>query len=410
MLPKELRESISSISDDELEDLYVNFVHESEGDDVIEFARQLFVNKNVTNEELKKIHNQERVELSSLVKFLDVARVEPGKDISRQSAEQEPFSILESIDEGAMGKILIARDNELGRTVAYKVIHPHLVENQEFLRRFYMEAQITAQLQHPNIVPVYRLISTNKDMGYAMKLIQGETLKDMIEEAKAQLDKGEMPDEQHSLKALLDHFLKVCDALHYAHRKGVVHRDLKPLNIMIGPYKEVYVMDWGIAKLVDIDADTFTDKTERVDSEPDDKSDGTSLGQLLGTPLYMSPEQANGFNDILDHRSDIYTLGVILFELVTLKRAQAGKNQQDTLQKVRTANLQTPVPYSNKLQVPAQLKAIIEKATQLQAEDRYMTAEEFADDIRRYVRGESISARSDTLKQKIIRWLLKKLQ
>lgn len=407
MLPKEFKDSISSIDENELEKMYVKFVHESDADDVVGFARHLFANRNVTNEELKRIQNQEKVELSSLVKLLDTVSVKPGQEPGDTGTVKDPFTILESIDEGAMGEILIAKDNELGRTVAYKVIHAHLVKNPEFLRRFYMEAQITAQLQHPNIVPVYRLISSEKGMGYAMKLIQGETLKSLIEGAKAQLDDGKDPDKYHSLGALLDHFLKVCDALHYAHRKGVVHRDLKPLNIMVGPYKEVYVMDWGIAKLVDVDKETFTDKTQRVDSEKQNESgsDSTSLGQLLGTPVYMSPEQANGFNDIVDHRSDVYTLGVILFELLTLKRAQSGKNQQHTLQKARTADLNLPIPYSNKMHIPTQLLAIVKKATQLKPEDRYKTAEEFSDDIRNYLRGKAVSARPDTLKHKFIRWV-----
>ena len=272
-----------------------------------------------------------------------------------------------------------------------------------------MEAQITAQLQHPNIVPVYSMVEKEADVGYAMKLIHGRTLKDFIEGAKAQLDKKEKPDEAHSLQALLDHFLKVCDAMHYAHRKGVVHRDLKPLNIMVGPYNEVYVMDWGIAKLVNVDHDTFSDNTERVDSKRREKDDEdqTTVGELLGTPIYMSPEQANGNNDTLDHRSDIFTLGIILYELITLTRALAGGGQRATLERARIAKLRPPVPYSNLLHVPNQLFAIVKKATQAIPDDRYDTVEEFANDIRRYLRGDAVSARPDNLKHKIIRWMNK---
>ena len=403
--------SVTSLNDTELEEMYVSFVHDSKADDVVKFARHLYSNKNLTNDELKKIQNQEKVEFTSFINLKDEDDDDDDELSSEEKGEQESakevFTVLESIDEGAMGEILIARDNELGRTVAYKKIHQKLTDNPDFMRRFFMEAQITAQLQHPNIVPVYRLRVSDKGVGYAMKLIQGETLKALIETAKTQLDKKGRTDEYHSLQALLDHFLKVCDALHYSHRKGVVHRDLKPLNIMVGPYNEVYVMDWGIAKLVDVDSGTFADKTERVGS---DKSvpggeDSTSTGQLLGTPVYMSPEQAHGQNDVLDHRSDIFTLGIILFELITLKRALSGKGQQETLERARTGAKHPPKPYSSKLRVPDQLIAIVDKATEVDPDERYETAEDFANDIRRYLRGEAVSARRDNLKQKVMRWM-----
>ncbi len=167
-------------------------------------------------------------------------------------------------------------------------------------------------------------------------------------------------------------------------------------------------MDWGIAKLVDVDKDTFTDKTKRVDSKKQAADDdSTSMGELLGTPVYMSPEQAQGHSDVADHRSDIFTMGLILFELITLKRALSGESQEDTLEKASTANLNLPIPYSNKLHAPNQLMAIVKKATKLNPDDRYETAEEFANDIRRYMRGEAVTATPDKLKHKIIRWMNK---
>jgi eukaryotic-like serine/threonine-protein kinase len=412
MLPKDFTKSISSLNEAELEEMYVRFLRDSDADDVVKFARHLYTNKDLTNEELKKIQNQEKVEFTSFIDLKDEDEEdENGASHSPEDTDKKPakevFTILESIDEGAMGEILIAKDNELGRTVAYKKIHQRLTDRPDFMRRFFMEAQITAQLQHPNIVPIYRLRVSDKGVGYAMKLIQGETLKALIEKAKSQLNKKNKTDEHHSLLALLDHFLKVCDALHYSHRKGVVHRDLKPLNIMVGPYNEVYVMDWGIAKLVDVDSETFSDKTKRVgtDSTENDDSESTSAGQLLGTPVYMSPEQANGNNDELDHRSDIFSLGLILFELITLKRALSGKGQQEILARARTASLNPPVPYSRKLSVPNQLIAIVNKATEIDPDDRYETAEQFSDDIRRYLRGEAVSARRDSIREKVIRWM-----
>lgn len=405
-LPDYFLEAIPATDNDELEALYVKFCQEKNLTDLVDFARFLYLKDIISSDELKRVQSQRKIEFTAFAnQFVD------DTDESNQAADaadaKDGLTILESIDEGAMGEILIAKDNELGRIVAYKKIHPHISKYPDFMKRFFMEAQVTAQLQHPNIIPVHNMVELEDGVGYTMKLIQGKTLKALIEEAKTQLDKKGRVDERHTLVALLDHFLKVCDALHYAHRKGVVHRDLKPLNIMIGPYNEVYVMDWGIAKLVDVDKSTFADKTERVDSTNRDKKKdpGTSVGELLGTPVYMSPEQANGLNDVIDHRSDLFTLGIILYELITLKRALAGASQQETLQRARAANLHDPVPYSNKLHVPSQLMAIVKKATQFDADDRYDTVEEFADDIRRYLHGEAVTARPDKLKHKVLRWM-----
>ncbi|MBT7952990.1 MAG: protein kinase [Gammaproteobacteria bacterium] len=399
-LPDYFFDVINSVKEEELQLWLSRFSNGEEQVDLVEFARYLYLKDVITADELKKMSNQERIDLNLLDGDDEIA----GENEDKSS--KETYTILESIDEGAMGEILIAKDNELGRSVAYKRIHSHVAEHPGFLKRFFMEAKITAQLQHPNIVPVYGLKTSDDEIGYAMKLIQGKTLNDLIVEAREQIDQNNRTDEYHSQAALLDHFLKVCDALHYAHRKGVVHRDLKPLNIMVGPYNEVYVMDWGISKLVEVDKNTFEDKTERVDSEIDkQEEDKTTIGELLGTPVYMSPEQAKGENNILDHRSDIFSLALILFELITLKRALAGKSQIETIERASSATLNPPVPYSHKIHVPKQLIAVINKATKLNPNERYATVKEFANDIRRYIRGEAVTARPDNLKHKIIRWM-----
>lgn len=408
MLASRIKKAITSIGEAELQSLYEKFVKENGTESVQQFILQLYKNNSITSDELKRIESQEKILITGTDRFKAKKKIEPGKETVDLDLYGDHYQVLESIDEGAMGKILLAKDNELGRVVAFKQIHKPLVKMPGFMDRFMMEAQVTAQLQHPNIVPIYQLKEINGEIGYAMKLIYGKTLKDLVLEAHDQLESNKRVDDEHSLRALLDHFLKVCDAIHYAHRKGVIHRDLKPVNIMVGPFNEVYVMDWGIAKLIDVDEETFADQTERVSPYQEElREEQTRVGEVLGTPVYMSPEQASGKNDSLDHRSDLFTLGLILYELVTLQRAYGSDNQYDVMSKAVQARLNPPTPYSPKMNVPKQLLAIINKATQLNPDDRYQTVHEFADDIRRYMHGASIKAKPDSIGQKIMRLMVR---
>lgn len=413
MLTDAIKENVISISLSELESLCEEFRAQSADHTEEGFVHYLYNTKRITKNEFKNIQAQGKIDLTSIINISDIDGIgkkqkESGLSsdkISGTYVDDDDYTILESIDEGAMGEILVARDNKLNRTVAYKKIHAHVAEIPSYLGRFFMEAQVTAQLQHPNIVPVYDLMTSSTSVGYAMKLIDGITLKDHIRETQDQYVKNGVPDEHHTLHARLEHFLKVCDAMHYAHRKGVIHRDLKPLNIMIGPYNEVYVMDWGIAKTVDVDKETFGDKTVLVGHEEVDDDDKTKMGQVMGTPAYMSPEQAEGEHDILDHRSDLYSLGLILFELVTFHRAINGKNTEQVMMKARRGHIDPPPAYGKQADDQEQLLAIVKKATQYLPEDRYPTVADFADDIRRFMHGEAIKARPESRKQKVMRWV-----
>jgi serine/threonine-protein kinase len=411
MLTDAMKQNITSLSLSELESLCSEYLSEHGEHSEEQFIQHLYHTKRITANEYKNIQTHEKIELTSIADISNISNLkgatsEPvSVEIDGTYIDNEDYTVLESIDEGAMGEILIARDNKLNRTVAYKKIHAHVAEIPSYLGRFYMEAQVTAQLQHPNIVPVYGLMNSGGNVGYAMKLIDGITLKDHIRETQEQYVNFGQPDEHHTLHARLEHFLKVCDAMHYAHRKGVLHRDLKPLNIMIGPYNEVYVMDWGIAKTVDVDKDTFGDKTVLVGHEEVDDNDKTKMGQVMGTPAYMSPEQAEGEHDILDHRSDLYALGLILFELVTFHRAINGKNSDEVMMKARRGHIDPPPAYGKQEDAQEQLLAIVKKATQYMPEDRYPTVADFSDDIRRFIHGEAIKARPESRKQKIMRWV-----
>jgi eukaryotic-like serine/threonine-protein kinase len=408
MLTEAMKQNITSLSLSELESLCEEYLAEHGEHTEEEFIAHLYHHKRITSTEYKNIQTHEKIDLTSIGSINDITSrpKEPTQSgIDGTYIDNEDYTILESIDEGAMGEILIARDNKLNRTVAYKKIHAHVAEIPSYLGRFYMEAQVTAQLQHPNIVPVYGLMANGGNVGYAMKLIDGITLKDHIRETQEQYVNDGAPDEHHTLHARLEHFLKVCDAMHYAHRKGVLHRDLKPLNIMIGPYNEVYVMDWGIAKTVDVDKDMFGEKTVLVGHEEVASEDKTKMGQVMGTPAYMSPEQAEGEHDILDHRSDLYALGLILFELVTFHRAISGKNTDQIMMKARRGHIDPPPSYGKQEDAQEQLLAIVKKATQYMPEDRYPTVVDFSDDIRRFMHGEAIKARPESRKQKIMRWV-----
>ncbi|MBX2797037.1 MAG: protein kinase [Myxococcales bacterium] len=313
-----------------------------------------------------------------------------------------PPTILGPLGSGAMGQVLIAKDEGLDRVVAIKELHPELADNGRVRQRFYKEAQVTARLDHPSIVPIYGLVQSERGLAYAMKLVSGTTLEAYLDEAREQWRTQRRDGGTHSLSARLERFLKVCGAVAYAHQRGVVHRDLKPENIMVGTFGEVLVMDWGIAKLLGEGEDAqglFHTRSSR-------KFHGTQFGSLLGTPRYMSPEQARGANDTLDERSDQYALGLILSEVVTLKPAiDPFLSLEECLDWARAARLQPMKHLHRRGRIPRELKAIVAKATQRDPQRRYASVEALADDVRRFLRDESVLAKPDNPLQSLVRWV-----
>jgi eukaryotic-like serine/threonine-protein kinase len=355
--------------------------------------------------------DEEEVELTQLSDLEGTQASADTSDLLANGSDKQPkekYAMLGTVGSGAMGEILLLRDQELRRKVAYKKIHASMSSNRKVMDRFFTEAQITAQLDHPNIVPIYSLeISNQGEIGYAMKLIQGKTLKALMHEARQQYDQQGQVDESHNLLALLEHFLKVCDAMNYSHIKGVIHRDLKPANIMVGRYNEVYVMDWGIAKVVRQNEVPVDDEVVQLihSDAHEPPMERTQLGQILGTPRYMSPQQAAGKNDELDARCDQFALGLILFEIITLKPALKGNNQIDLLKKVLKAELEPFLHYHSKTPIAVELQAIVRKATALKTDQRYASVTALADDLRRFLRGEAVLAKPDTSLQKVLRWV-----
>ncbi|MEQ1565987.1 MAG: protein kinase [Myxococcota bacterium] len=264
--------------------------------------------------------------------------------------------------EGSMGEVLIATDRDLDRTVAFKVMHPELAARPGLAERFFAEARIAARLDHPGIVPIHGLVrSDDGRLGYTMKLVRGRTLAQWIADV-ARVAPGVKLGEDVRLEVRLEVFLKLCDAVGYAHDQGVVHRDLKPENVMLGDHGEVYVMDWGLA------------------ASPDEAAPSG------GTPGFVPPEGGAA------PEADLYALGVVLRELATLTdgRVPAGSEPR----------------YDRRGEVvPRELGAIVARATAPLARARYPSVRALADDVRRFLRGSAVEALPDDGWRALLRWI-----
>jgi tRNA A-37 threonylcarbamoyl transferase component Bud32 len=314
----------------------------------------------------------------------------------RVAEARSSFDRLALLGKGAMGQVFVARDRLLNRNVAVKQIDPKMADDPVVLRRFYTEAQITAQLDHPGIVPVFGLeVQPDGSLAYAMRIVRGRTLREYLDETRAAYLAGRRPDAAHALQARLLLFDDLCRVLQHAHERGVIHRDLKPANVMVGPFGEVLVMDWGIAKVVGR-------RDELPVDVPDASGDATEIGATIGTARYMSPEQASGENDRLDARSDQYTLGLLLYELVTLQKANPGSDA-DTCRTAAQRGRVAPVAHFRGEPVSRDLAAIIRKATALRPADRYPDVGALAADVRRFLADEEVKARPDRRLQRVVR-------
>lgn len=282
---------------------------------------------------------------------------------------------------GGMGEVCLFRDRRVGRNVALKKLLPGS-DNEIGRRRFLREARVQGQLEHPAIVPVYDVDFDEQGVPYfSMKRVRGQTLYRVLELLGR---KDAEAEQRFGHRRLLSAFAQVCHAVHYAHVRGVVHRDLKPGNIMLGDYGEVYVLDWGVARIIrEEDDDAVRDPKLAVALEA---STGlTRQGDLVGSVGYMAPEQMRS-GETIDARADVFALGVLLYEIVTYKRFREGGPLLGVVERVLAG--EKKLPSDVRPDVPPELDMIVARCTFRDPDDRIQTAGEVAESIERYLEGD----------------------
>jgi formylglycine-generating enzyme required for sulfatase activity/tRNA A-37 threonylcarbamoyl transferase component Bud32 len=311
------------------------------------------------------------------------------------------FQVLRPHAKGGLGEVFVALDCEVKREVALKEIQARHADHPESRARFLLEAEVTGSLEHPGIVPVYGL-GCNPDGRpfYAMRFIKGDSLKDAIAAFHAPQAQELQPLGFHSLsfRQLLSRFVAVCNAIAYAHDRGVLHRDLKPANVMLGKYGETLVVDWGLAKVL---GKSDVETTEMALAGSSD-SGLTLAGRALGTPAYMSPEQAAGRLDQLGPASDVYSLGATFYCLLTGKPPFRETDVGVVLAGVQRGDFKPPRQLDTK--VPGALEAVCLKAMALKPEDRYPSPRDLAGEIEHWLADEPVSAYHEPFRVRAGRW------
>jgi len=310
------------------------------------------------------------------------------------------YLVIHRVGSGGMGTVYLAQDVDLGRKVAVKVMNQS-DSTGALASRMMREARIVALLEHPSIVPIHDVGALEDGrVFYAMKLVQGKRLDEFAGAAS-------------SISDLLRVFQKVCEAVAFAHARGVIHRDLKPENVMVGPFGEVLVMDWGVAKLLGegdrhsaaarddaaVQAVDDADLVATLPLAPDASPGDTSGGTVIGTPAYMAPEQAMGETGLLDQRTDVFSLGAILYFLLT------GHVPFEAAGPAEATRERPPRPRQINQKIPRALEAVCLKAMSEPRENRYASAEEIASDVVAFLDGQPVTAYPENIFEKAGRWL-----
>lgn len=316
-----------------------------------------------------------------------------------KKAQPVRYEVLRPHAKGGLGIVSVAIDSELNREVALKEILPQYAGDYESRRRFTREAEVTGKLEHPGIVPVYGLgWHADGRPFYAMRFIRGTSFKDEIEK----LHQHGGCENSMQLRILLNRFVDVCNAIAFAHSRGILHRDIKPANIMVGEYGETLVVDWGLAKSLEGHDSDSQEGAVRLMVSSGSIGDETRDGSALGTPVYMSPEQAAGKINELRPASDIYSLGATLYNLLTGQLPFTGRDLLPLLAHVQAGKFPRPRQHNRK--IDKALEAICLKAMAKNPEDRYSTARELADDIERWMADEPVVAYREPMLRKLRRW------
>ncbi|MFQ5844687.1 MAG: SUMF1/EgtB/PvdO family nonheme iron enzyme, partial [Planctomycetota bacterium] len=321
----------------------------------------------------------------SVVDWLSVRRAQDAPaDEEAFSPAAEKYVVETPIGRGGMGEVFLVTDQDLRRQVAMKVLRTEQGIGREQKLHFVAEAQATSQLEHPGIPPVHDIgIAPDGRLYFTMKLVQGRTLREVLHDLTLKRREVQREYTLHKLVSVLE---RVCEPLHFSHERGVVHRDLKPENIMLGDYGEVHVMDWGLARVEGSSEEH--DELERVETARSDVGLDTQTGAVKGTLPYMSPEQARGEAETLDRGTDVYALGCLLYEILTLQSA-FDPSDRELLAKKHAGDFPDVAARNPRRKVPEPPARICRKAMATDCERRYPTARDLGEALRAWLDGRS---------------------
>ncbi len=311
------------------------------------------------------------------------------------------LQILKLHAKGGLGEVYLASDAELHRNVALKFIKENHATKKSSLEQFQLECEVTARLEHPGIVPVYGVGRTDEGQPFhAMQFLHGETLGAVIEHYH-DLDEKDTAERSLQFDDLISRFISVCNTLAYAHNRGILHRDIKPDNVMLGKYGETIVVDWGLALPVARNAAARASGEQTLMPGSGSSADDFSQSSVVGTPSYMSPEQAAGIPNV-SVATDVYSLGALLYKLVTGVTPFHGSHVREILRKVRKGQFDRPSEVAP--DISRSLEAICLKAMARNPGDRYATALELKDDIERWRADEPTVAYEEPWRERVRRW------
>ena len=326
-------------------------------------------------------------------------------DRANEGTKLGRYKLVAEHGRGGFGAVWRADDTKMGRRIALKQLGANLARKSESRRRFVSEARVTARLEHPGIVPVYDMSNLDEEHAYyTMKLVRGDTMAEKIKSThELARNDGQRAVEE---KNLLRSFLDVCNTIDYCHARGVVHRDIKPQNVVVGNFGETIVLDWGLASVSNTETDEIQEQWNDENILTAEESVATLQGSVAGTPGYMPPEQAGSEFDQVGAHSDIYSLGAMLYHIITGRTAfTGGRAMSEVLRDIREGHF--PKPRSVESTVPRALEAICLKAMERSPRDRYDSVKQLSSDVERFLADEPIEVCREPLAVRLRRWVKK---